>query len=258
MSGAISKAHSFYFNVYLPAVVPCIIISEHNGKFEPLDFVEMSRTVQSSTSSVDNIKLSGSVNRSESFLDNFKLSDNIKPSIHQQMLSHQTMSNVKPSANVEPSDNVKPSNPKPSYNVMESNIVKPATSVKSLSTVKFSCSVKSPDSVKQPVSSTRPLDMIISCYEPCTTKGCNDIVLQTGVSHKHRTIPLHVVLKNLNFARHSVNGDGSCLYHSVAQQAGFITKTSCGDKVVSNHLRQVVYKMMNEHPCVRLEEGLSV
>ena len=32
---------------------------------------------------------------------------------------------------------------------------------------------------------------------------------------------------------------------------------SCGDKVVSNHLRQVVLKMMNEHR-VRYEEGLSV
>ena len=38
MLNAISKARSFYFNIYLPAVVPCVIIAEHSGKFEPFNF----------------------------------------------------------------------------------------------------------------------------------------------------------------------------------------------------------------------------
>lgn len=71
-------------------------------------------------------------------------------------------------------------------------------------------------------------------------------------------MPLCMVLKELNLARHSVYADGSCLYHSIAHQAGFITKRSRGDKMVSNNLRQLMYKMMSEHPDVRLEEGLSV
>ena len=77
-------------------------------------------------------------------------------------------------------------------------------------------------------------------------------------SCKRKTMPLHLVLKKLNLVTHVVHGDGSCLYHAVAHQAGFITKTSCGDKVVSNNLRQLTYKMMIEHPNVRLEEGMSV
>ena len=55
-------------------------------------------------------------------------------------------------------------------------------------------------------------------------------------------------IKKLNLVRHAVHGDGSCLYHPVAHQAGLITKTSCGNKVVSNNLRQLTYKMMIEHP----------
>ena len=55
-------------------------------------------------------------------------------------------------------------------------------------------------------------------------------MLQTIVSCKYKTMPLYVVLKNLNLARHSVYGDGSYLYPSIAHQAGFIVKTSCSDK----------------------------
>ena len=91
-----------------------------------------------------------------------------------------------------------------------------------------------------------------------TIKGFDDTMLQVVESSKRKTMPLCLVLKQLNLARHSVLGDGSCLYHSVAHQAGFITKISCGDRIVSNHLRQLMYKMMSEHPDVRLEEGLSV
>ena len=57
--------------------------------------------------------------------------------------------------------------------------------------------------------------------------------------------------------RHLIDGDGSCLYHAVAHQAGFIPKSSRGDRVTSNLLRQVVYKMMDECPHVCTEDGLS-
>ena len=55
------------------------------------------------------------------------------------------------------------------------------------------------------------------------------------------------VLQQLNVNKHSVTGDGSCLYHAIAYQAGFI----------SNVLRQIVLKMMAEYPGVLLEDGLS-
>jgi len=48
------------------------------------------------------------------------------------------------------------------------------------------------------------------------------------------------------------------MYHAVAHQAGFISKSSRGDKVTSNVLEQLVSKMMDECPHVRMEDGLSV
>lgn len=43
----------------------------------------------------------------------------------------------------------------------------------------------------------------------------------------------------------------------LAHQAGFICKSSRGDHVTSNLLRQLVWKMMNECPHVCIEDGLS-
>ena len=223
--GVITKARSFYFDVYLPAVVPCVIISEHDGNFEPLNFGELPPNVQ-----LSECKSSG----------NIKPSDNVKPP-----------ENVKPMESVEPSESIK-----------LSDSVKPSHNVKPTESVKSSESVNPSDIVKQSRSYTvKPTCGIkVSCSGPSRskTKVCDDVVLQKSVSHTYRAMPLHVVLKNLNLARHSVNGDGSCLYHSVAHQAGFIAKTSRGDNLVSNSLRQVVAKMMSDHPRVRFEEGLSL
>ena len=95
-------------------------------------------------------------------------------------------------------------------------------------------SVKPPHNVKLfkqlHVGSSNPVGMVSIGGPCCTTKVCGDEVLQTIVSCKYKTMPLYVVLKNLNLARHSVYGDGSYLYPSIAHQAGFIVKTSCSDK----------------------------
>ena len=53
---------------------------------------------------------------------------------------------------------------------------------------------------------------------------------------------LQILLDHLMLKRHSVNGDGSCLYHAVAHQAGLITASSTGDEVVSRHLRLVFHR----------------
>jgi len=47
-------------------------------------------------------------------------------------------------------------------------------------------------------------------------------------------------------------------YSLPQRQAGFIAKSSHGDMTVSNYLRHLALRMMNEHPAVWLEEGLSV
>ena len=63
------------------------------------------------------------------------------------------------------------------------------------------------------------------------------------------------MLKQLKLKEHVLRGDGSCLYHAIAHQAGFIERASQGN---SNHLRCLAMKTMTEHPGVRLEDGLSL
>ena len=77
-------------------------------------------------------------------------------------------------------------------------------------------------------------------------------------SRRHKTLPLDYVLTQLKLAKHKICGDGSCLYHAIAHQAGFIEPGSQGNTVISNHLRFLVVKTMTEHPDVRLEDGLSM
>ena len=55
---------------------------------------------------------------------------------------------------------------------------------------------------------------------------------------------LQTLLEYLNLKRHSVKGDGSCLYHAVAHQAGLITTYGTGDDIVSGHLRYLALLTM--------------
>jgi len=57
--------------------------------------------------------------------------------------------------------------------------------------------------------------------------------------------------------RHSVKGDGSCLYHVVAHQTELITTSNTGDELVSGHLRCLVLLTMLNFPAVRLEATMS-
>ena len=64
-------------------------------------------------------------------------------------------------------------------------------------------------------------------------------------------------MATLNVEHHSVIGDGNCMYYAIAHQAGLIAHTERADRNVSDQLRQLALAMMNEHPGVRLEDGLS-
>ena len=52
-------------------------------------------------------------------------------------------------------------------------------------------------------------------------------------SSKHKSLTLEAVLKELHVKCYLVIENGSCLYHAVAHQAGFISKSSRGDKNIS-------------------------
>ena len=57
---------------------------------------------------------------------------------------------------------------------------------------------------------------------------------------------------------HSVYGDGTCLYHAIPHQAGFVDSSSRGCRIISGHLRQMIIKVTSDYPTVRLEDGLSI
>ena len=77
-------------------------------------------------------------------------------------------------------------------------------------------------------------------------------------SSMYKSLTLDSVLQELHVKCYVVSGDGSCLYHAVAHQAGFISKSSRGDKNISGQLRQLVVSMMVKYPDIRTEDGLTV
>jgi len=76
-------------------------------------------------------------------------------------------------------------------------------------------------------------------------------------AEKASSLSLASVMQKLHAVKHVVNGDGSCLYHAVAHQAGFITKYCKGNEKISLHLRKVAVDTMLKYPSVCSETGLS-
>jgi len=58
-------------------------------------------------------------------------------------------------------------------------------------------------------------------------------------------------LERLSYVLHKVRGDGNCLYHAVAHQAGFIEQNSLGDTLVAKQLRTLALQCMCKYPDVR-------
>ena len=60
-------------------------------------------------------------------------------------------------------------------------------------------------------------------------------------------------MEQLHVVKHVVKGDGSCLHHAVAHQAGFIYRSSQGSENISLYLRKVVVDTISKHPSVHQE-----
>ena len=72
--------------------------------------------------------------------------------------------------------------------------------------------------------------------------------LQGLVSHQH--VCKACLLDHLMLKRHSVKGNGNCLYHAVAHQAGLITASNTGDEEISRQLQHLVVLKMLNYPVV--------
>ena len=77
------------------------------------------------------------------------------------------------------------------------------------------------------------------------------------VSKVNNPLPSFNVLEKLHYMQHKVYGDGDCLYHAIAHQAGFIKPNSHGDPLVAKQLRILASQCMQEYPDVRLEDGAT-
>ena len=85
----------------------------------------------------------------------------------------------------------------------------------------------------------------------------SDLQIVTAYAKPARYKTIQSVLEYLQLKRHAVKGDGSCLYHTIAHQAGLIASSSTGDEVVSNHLRRLTLLTMLNYPAIQLECSLS-
>ena len=92
MKEVISKARSFYFNTYLPSIVPCVIISNDTDHFESVEDVMLSGEAQA----MDNVK------PCDEPCDGVKLSDKVKSVDHVKLLD-----SAKGTESVKLSDNAK-------------------------------------------------------------------------------------------------------------------------------------------------------
>ena len=268
MEMAISRAKMFYFEKYLPSVVSCMIITPTKSK--GISVAEPCIPLSSDKPSIADSSVKSPTTVSSIIAVS---SSSVKPST--------TFSSVKPSISVKPSttfSSVKSSisvKPTTTFSSVKSSIsVKPTITLSSVKPMTTFSSVK-PSTTVLSVKSSNTVSLVkpttaISLVEPSTTiklsstvvpTQCSlspDLSLQFVSTQKTNLLSVNTVLKQLNVIRHSIDGDGSCLYHAVAHQAGLIPKSSRGDKVTSNLLRQIVRKMMDECPHVRIEDGLSL
>jgi len=66
-----------------------------------------------------------------------------------------------------------------------------------------------------------------------------------------------IELEQLGCIRHTVYGDGNCLFYAIAHQAGLIEQNCRGDHSVADQLRTLALNCMLKYPDVRLEDGMT-
>jgi len=62
------------------------------------------------------------------------------------------------------------------------------------------------------------------------------------------SLPIDNVLHQLQVKKHTVKGDGSCLYHAISHQGGFISNNSQVNESFSQQLRKLAVNIMQKYP----------
>ena len=85
-------------------------------------------------------------------------------------------------------------------------------------------------------------------------EACEDVQL-LSVSAVNRP---SIALQQLGCVRHTVDGDGNCLFYAIAHQAGLIKQGCHGDRSVADQLRTLALICMQKYPDVRVEDGITL
>jgi len=93
---------------------------------------------------------------------------------------------------------------------------------------------------------THPKEISATIEAPL--KEDNDFEDPTIVCAVKKLPPSLNVLEQLHNTQHKIYGDGNCLYHSVAHQAGLIKQNSLGDILVGKRLRTLALYCMRKYP----------
>ena len=254
MKSALQKAQAFYFGQFLPSVVPHTIFSD-SPSTKSSSSVYLSQTNPLVFESKPNTPISPS--KTKPPVSKTSIIEATPPPIFKTMtVTPVSLSRTTPPLSitqvpplVSPAIPVSLSKATPPVSitptVKATPLISPATPVSlSKTTPPLSKSLFTPGPVAQ--SKTIP-----SAFAP--KKEELEIISIT----KQSLPSLPYVLQQLSLQKHSVYGDGSCLYHAIAHQAGFVDSSSRGCRIISRHLRQMVVKVMSDNPAVRLEDGLS-
>ena len=220
IENAISKARVFYFDKFLPSVVPCTIIAE--GSYQDL---RPSAARVTTETSVD------------------------KPSAARVA----TETSVDKSSAARVTTEMSVDKPSAARVATELSVDKP-----SAARVATETSVDRPSTVRvaTEMSVDKPSAARVATAMSVDKDKCKDVEILCS-STVNRPTSCTDLLQQLNCTRHRVIGDGNCLYYAVAHQAGYIGHSSHGDTSVGKQLRTLALICMQNYPGVRTEEGMS-
>ena len=255
MKNALAKAHIFYFEKFLPSVLSCMLITPDSSNSGEIPLISSSST-KTSLSHYENPvnKIAPAFNNMVTTAANLKttITTVIPPASNKTMTSSKTASTHDTSTFA---DSQTPITSSPRHIATTEFKTAPMA----MSTVNVTIPLLNTADHK---TKTTPLttNVATASLPNVISTGPNKLVVTPEItgSHTSKSLSLNQVFQELKCKCHYVHGDGSCLYHAVAHQAGFIDETSKGDIFISGQLRQPVFDMMVKHPGVREEDGLSV
>ena len=237
MKAALQKAQAFYFNKFLPSIVPCMLITNDSGT-NCNGQVPLSEMHSILPASVVNATPLVSITTSVPLVSATKITPLVSSTKATQPVPTTTTMPV-----FETTSKTKTVSATPLVSkITPCTVVTKAVPLLSV-TNRISIAKAIPPLL---VASVSPVSTTTT-----TSSATSTDTLEITYATTHTSRPLRTVLHHMKSKKHLVYGDGSCLYHAVVHQAGFVDGNSKGCKIISGQLRQMVVNVMSEHPAVR-------